>query len=106
MIPFNKTVKVHKSNVKDKWGLPSQENQVIEYKVRLDFNGQSYVVKSMAGETKAFQAIIFFKGPIDIEYDDYVEYDSVVNGIVKDKPKKISPVNDLSGKIIYTQVKV
>lgn len=106
MIPLNQTVKIIHVNGEDEWGIPVKTPLSVTYKVRLDFNSNAKIIKSEDGKDYVFSAVIYFKNAIPVSYNDFIEYDSGIAGIVSVNPKIIFPITDLSGKVIYTKVTV
>lgn len=108
--PLNNTVKVYFSDLgSDSWGIPVNSGHVATYKVRLEFNGAAKLIQiegaqNGGGKEIVYKATIYFKGSVPITYQDFIEYDSGVTGIVKAQPKNIMAMPDLSGKIVYTKV--
>jgi hypothetical protein len=108
--PLNNTVTVYFSDSgSDAWGIPVNSGHVATYKVRLEFNGAAKLIQvegEGAGNGKeiVFKATIYFKGSVPITYQDFLEYDSGVTGLVKAQPKNIMAMPDLSGKVVYTKV--
>lgn len=107
MIPLNQKVNIiFTENLDDEWGIPVKSPNIKTYKVRLDFNSDARIIQSDDGKDWIFSATIYFKGAVPLTYNDFVEYDSGLNGIVTVNPKAIFPITDLSGKVTYTKVTV
>jgi hypothetical protein len=105
MLPLNQKVNVifaNKSN--DDWGLPVKSNEVVTYKVRLDFNADAKIIEGDDGSNVIFSATIYFKGSVPLSYNDFIEYDNGIDGLTTDNPRVIFPITDLSGKVTYTKV--
>lgn len=106
MIPLNQKVKVIFSDIAlDEWDRPVKSDRVKTYKVRLDFNSQAKIMDIDRTDV-IYQANIYFKGAVPIKYDDFIEYDSGIYGLVQKNPKVIFPITDMSGKVTYTKVTV
>lgn len=107
MIPLNQKVKIIFADTQnDEWGIPVKTPNVKTYKVRLDFNADARLIQSDDGKEYVFSATIYFKGAVNIDYSDWIEYDSGIHGIVQVNPRVIFPITDLAGKVIYTKVVV
>jgi hypothetical protein len=107
MIPLNQKVNIIFSDMgHDEWGIPVLSPHFKTYKVRLDFNSNAKIIQSEDGKDYIFSATIYFKGAVPLTYEDFIEYDSGLNGLVKVNPKAIFPITDLSGKVTYTKVTV
>ena len=107
MIPLSQTVKIIFADKQlDEWGIPVKTPSFTTYKVRLDFNADARLIMDDDGKRYVFSATIYFKGPVKISYNDFIEYDSGISGIVQVNPKVIFPITDLSGKVVYTKVVV
>ncbi|MHC5291073.1 hypothetical protein CHCC14819_0439 [Bacillus licheniformis] len=105
MIPLNQKVRViFAAAENDEWGLPVKSPTVKTYKVRLDFNSDAKIIKSDDGKSYVFSASIYFKGAVPISYNDFIEYDSGVSGLVSVNPRVIFPITDLSGTVTFTKV--
>ncbi|MDQ0976616.1 hypothetical protein QFZ31_006668 [Neobacillus niacini] len=107
MIPMNQKVKIiFAGKQNDEWGIPVKSPKFSTYKVRLDFNADARLYQFSDGKEYVFSATIYFKGAVPISYNDFIEYDSGINGIVQANPKIIFPIVDLSGKVTYTKVTI
>lgn len=105
MIPLNqRAIVIFANTLVDEWGRPVNHDNSKTYKVRLDYNSQARFLDDEKGRNIIYNATIYFKGAVPISYEDFIEYDSGTNGIVRKTPKMISPISDLSGKITYTKV--
>ena len=105
MIPLNQKVNVYFSNQgEDEWGLPIPAPSPVVYKCRLDFNAEARIIQSDDGKEYVFSATIYFNKAVPIGYNDFIEYDSGVDGIKKVNPRVIFPITDLAGKVLYTKV--
>jgi hypothetical protein len=103
--PLNQTVTLYSNVDTDEWGIPVKTPNPKNYRVRLEFNSAARLIQTGEdGKEIVFVATIFFKGAVPVDYTDYIEYDSGVNGIVKVLPRNISPMLDMSGRIVYTKV--
>jgi len=107
MIPLNQKVSILLSDLgNDAWGIPVKSPNFKTYKVRLDFNSNARIIQTEDGKDYIFSATIYFKGAVPLTYNDFVKYDSGLNGIISVNPKAIFPITDLSGKVTYTKVTV
>lgn len=107
MIPLNQKAKIIFSDMgNDEWGIPVKSPHAKSYKVRLDFNSNAKMIQSEDGKEEIFSAVIYFRGAVPITYNDFIEYDSGINGLIQVQPKAIFPISDLSGKVTYTKVTV
>ncbi|MGG0487256.1 hypothetical protein ABEY65_28300 [Priestia aryabhattai] len=107
MIPMNQKVNVYFSDQgNDEWGLPIRTPEYVTYKCRLDFNADARIIQGDDGKDIVFSATIYFKGAVPIGYNDFIEYDSGVDGIKKINPRKVFPITDLAGKVTYTKVTI
>jgi hypothetical protein len=105
MIPLNQKVKIiFADSLNDEWGLPVKSPNFSTYRVRLDFNADAKLIQQADGKEIIFSATIYFKGTVPLTYEDYIEYDSGIEGIVQKHPQVIFPISDLAGKITYTKV--
>lgn len=105
MIPLNQKVKViFGKDITDEWGIPVKSTASTTYKVRLDFNADSRIIEGEDGKNIIYSATIYFKGAVPIQYTDFIEYDSALEGLKTVHPRQITPIADLSGRISYTKV--
>ncbi|MFA2595277.1 hypothetical protein [Bacillus cereus] len=107
MLPLNQTVVVyHSTETSDEWGIPIQEETSTKYKVRLDFNGTEKFIQMADGKEVIYNAIVYFRAKDipTLDYNDLVEYSDGRGHPVKATPRVISPLTDLSGKILYFKV--
>lgn len=106
-IPLDATVYINRASFhKDDWGIPLEVVSRQEYKARVDFNGNSRLVRGPEGESITFACQVFIKGAVLVGYNDTVEYYSPTSGWVVDNPKQIVPMNGLDGKTLYTRLTV
>lgn len=107
MIPLTQKVNVYFSDSgNDEWGLPIHTPEYVTYKCRLDFNADARIIQGDDGKDILYSATIYFKGAVPLEYTDFIEYDSGIDGLKKVNPRKIFPITDLAGKVSYTKVTV
>lgn len=106
-IPLDAKVYINRASfTKDDWGIPIENISREEYKARVDFNGNSRIVKTPEGNSVSFACQIFIKGAVHVGYNDTIEYHSPTSGWVVDNPKQIVPMNGLDGKTLYTRLTV
>ncbi|MDA2738380.1 hypothetical protein PDQ75_24815 [Bacillus cereus group sp. Bc015] len=107
MIPLNQKVRViFADSLNDEWGIPVKTPRSTTYKVRLDFNSDARIIEGDDGKNIIYSATIYFKGSVPISYNDFIEYDSGIKGLVTENPRVIFPITDLAGKVTYTKVLV
>jgi hypothetical protein len=102
MIPTKDTVTVVRAGELDDWGRPtgtSTEN----YSCRIDYRTQ--IVKDSNGQDAVSKATILIKGVALVTSDDTVSW-SDQYGEHEAKPLSVSPLKDLSNKVIFTKVVV
>ncbi|PEL24315.1 hypothetical protein [Bacillus toyonensis] len=107
MLPLNQHVTVYKSTKdSDDWGIPIQEETATKYKVRLDFNGTEKFIQMADGKEVIYSAIVYFRAKDipTLDYNDLIEYSDGRGSPIKATPRVISPLTDLSGKILYFKV--
>jgi hypothetical protein len=105
MIPLNQKVRIIFANSNgDEWGVPVKSSDFATYKVRLDFNADAKILEDADGKNIIYSATIYFKGSVPITYNDFIEYDSGIDGLTTDNPRVIFPIVDLAGKVLYTKV--
>ncbi|MEW4131906.1 hypothetical protein [Bacillus thuringiensis] len=107
MLPLNQYVTVYKATSdSDEWGIPIQGEASTRYKVRLDFNGTEKFIQLADGKEVIYSAIVYFraKDVPTLDYTDFIEYSDGRGHPVKASPRVISPLTDLSGKILYFKV--
>ena len=105
MIPLNQHVKIiFADSSNDDWGIPVKTPAFSTYKVRLDFNSDARIIEGDDGKNIIYSATIYFKGAVPITYNDFIEYDSGIKGLVTENPRVIFPIVDLAGKVLYTKV--
>ena len=107
-IPMNQTVKVHKQTMEklDKWGMPVHEVVSKDYKVRIESNFNRESVKFGDGTDVVFDAVILFKGLVDVRDSDLLEWVDDFGRTVKKSPVTVSVLKDFSGKVQMTKVVV
>lgn len=102
MIPTTETVTVQQVGSLDDWGRPV-EGSVETFKCRIDYRTQ--VVKADNGEDAIAKATILIKGVANVTTNDTVSWTDQF-GTHKAKPISVSPVKDLSSKVLFTKVVV
>lgn len=104
--PLNQTVTVWHSELgNDDWGVPVKSIYSKSYRVRLEYNSAAKLIQTGEdGKEIVFVATVYFKGAVPVKYTDYIEYDNGIGEVFKASPRNISPMVDMSGKVVYTQV--
>jgi hypothetical protein len=102
MIPTNESVFVERAGELDDWGRPTTPT-LTEYKARIDYRTE--IVKTDNGEDAVSKAQILFKGVVLVTVDDTVKWVDQY-GEHEAKPLSVSPLKDLSSKVIFTKVVV
>jgi hypothetical protein len=102
MIPTNDTVTIEKAGSLDDWGRPTGTTTQ-SFKCRVDYRTE--VVKTDNGEDAVSKAIILIKGVAQVTTDDTVKW-SDAYGNHEAKPLSVSPLKDLSSKVLFTKVVV
>lgn len=102
MIPTNDTVTVSKVGGLDDWGRPIETSSV-QLECRVDYRTE--VVKTDNGEDAVSKAQIMIKGVALVTTDDTVSWTDAY-GTHTANPLSVSPLKDLSGKVIFTKVVV
>lgn len=102
MIPTKDTVIVTKVGGLDDWGRPTGTSSV-QYSGRVDY--QTEIVKMENGEDAVSKATILIKGVALITTTDTVTWTDAF-GTHSAKPLSVSPLKDLSSKVLFTKVVV
>ena len=107
-IPMNQIVTVHKQSKEktDSWGRPIHDLETKDYKVRIDDNFTKKTAKYGNGEDVVFTATILFKGLVDVRDSDLLVWVDDLGRTIKKTPLDVTPLNDLSGRVIMTKVLV
>jgi hypothetical protein len=100
MIPTKDTVTVEKAGTLDDWGRPTGTTST-QFKGRVDY--RSEVVKTSNGEDAVSKAIILIKGVALITVNDTIKWTDEF-GNHEAKPISVTPLNDLSSKVLFTKV--
>lgn len=102
MIPVKDTLIVEPAGTLDDWGRPSGSAPA-QYKCRIDYRTE--IVKTDKGEDAVSKAVILIKGVALVTTNDTVKW-SDEYGDHEAKPISVSPINDISSKVIFTKVVV
>ncbi|MEH7116906.1 hypothetical protein V7128_05690 [Neobacillus vireti] len=102
MIPVNDTVTIEKAGGLDDWGRPTGVFTET-FKCRIDY--QTQVIKAENGEDAISKAAILIKGVALVTTNDTVKW-SDDYGNHEAKPLSVSPLKDLSSKVLFTKVVV
>jgi hypothetical protein len=100
MIPVKDDITIISVGVLDDWGRPS-EPTTQTVKGRVDYRNE--IVKDNNGQDTLSKATILLKGVVIMSVEDTVQW-SDVYGIHEEKPISVSPIKDLSNKVIFTKV--
>lgn len=103
MIPLNHTATIVKANGLDAWGVPIDGERL---SLPCNIRQETKKTKNQNGEEVVSVATILFKGYVDVDYADTLEW-SFPDG----ESKSVTPVNvsvkrDLSGAAQLTKVEV
>ena len=98
MIPLPHKVTIHKKGEKDRWGIITHQDPK-EYDCFVQYSSDK-VVTPEGAEIK-IDLNITFKGNVEIDYGDKVEFKDIFKS-----PKSIEKLFDLAGVILYTKVLV
>lgn len=100
MIPTKDIVTVVPRGTMDDWGRPV-EGTPVDYKCRIDYSTEE--VKLSNGEVVMSRVIILIKGFADVSTNDLVRWsDQFGNHEVQ--PISVTPIKDISSKLIFTKV--
>lgn len=102
MIPTNDLVTVVKAGSLDDWGRPTGSTTET-FKARVDYISE--VVKDANGENQVSRATILIKGVSLVTTNDTIQWSDAF-GDHEAKPLSVSPMKDLSSKVIFTKVVV
>jgi hypothetical protein len=102
MIPTKDTVTVVRAGELDDWGRPTGATTE-QFSCRVDYRTE--IVKDSNGEDAVAKATILIKGVAIVTSNDTVKW-SDVYGDHEAQPLSISPLKDLSNKVLFTKVVV
>lgn len=102
LIPMNDRVTVVTPGEFDDWGRPGEGTRT-EYACRLDY--QTEVVKADNGNDELAKATILLDGFVPVTTDDTLEWVDDY-GEHTARPLSVSPIKDLSSKVLMTKVVV
>ncbi|UKL30008.1 hypothetical protein [Bacillus phage PK2] len=102
MIPTNDTVTVERAGTLDDWGRPTGATTE-NFQCRVDYRTE--IVKTTNGEDAVSKAIILIKGVAQVTSEDTVKW-SDEYGDHEAQPLSVSPLKDLSSKVLFTKVVV
>jgi hypothetical protein len=102
MIPTKDTVTVVRAGELDDWGRPTGETTE-QHSCRIDYRTQ--IVKDKNGEDAVSKAVILIKGVALVSTNDTVQW-SDAYGEHEAQPLSVSPLKDLSNKVVFTKVVV
>jgi hypothetical protein len=106
MIPLNEVVKVYKGGNTDAWGIATHDTNATEFKGMVTYSSKIEEMKTAEGETVVITATIVFKGKVDIQVGDEVSFENSLDPNKRFKVLQVQPVNDLSGKTVFTKAVV
>jgi hypothetical protein len=102
MIPTNDTVTVERAGTLDDWGRPTG-NVTEVHSCRIDYRTEKVMTDN--GEDAISKATILIKGVAHVTSNDTVKW-SDAYGEHEAKPLSVSPLKDLSSKVLFTKVVV
>jgi hypothetical protein len=102
MIPTKDVVTVERAGTLDDWGRPTGETTE-DFSCRVDYRTE--VIKTDTGEEAVSKAIILIKGVAQVTNNDTVKW-SDDYGDHEAQPLSVSPLKDLSSKVLFTKVVV
>ena len=96
MIPTPHVVNIYKKTGLDDWGMAITSTPV-DYPAFVQYS--SARIKTNEGEEVKVELNITFKGEINVQYVDIVEFKDI-----KKNPSSIEKIFDLQGKVVATKV--
>ena len=105
MIPLKTLVKWYKSENRDAWGIVTDNTIPTELKGMVQYSTEVQEMKTTEGETVQIMATIVLKGMVSIKPNDKVSFGQF-DVEKKYKVVQVQPVQDLSGKVLFTRVVV
>jgi hypothetical protein len=102
LIPLKDTVTVEKTGGRDDWGRPTGVTTK-NYACRID--NRIEIVKNQDGQDVVSKAEILIDGVANVTVNDVVKW-SDPYGTYEAKPISVSPLKDLSSKVLFTRVVV
>jgi hypothetical protein len=102
MIPTKDEVTVERAGTLDDWGRPTGTT-IETFACRVDYRTE--IVKNANGEDTVSKAIILIKGVALVTSEDTVKW-SDAYGEHEAQPISVSPLKDLSSKVLFTKVVV
>jgi hypothetical protein len=102
MIPTKDVVIVERAGELDDWGRPTG-NTTEQFSCRIDYRTE--IVKDSNGKDVVSKAIILIKGVAQVSNEDSVKWSDEF-GEHEAQPLSVSPLKDLSSKVLFTKVVV
>src|SRR4051812_28566936 len=102
MIPTKDIVTVEKAGTLDDWGRPTNSTTQT-FNARVDYRTEE--VKTANGVVALSKAVILIKGVALINTEDTLKWSDSF-GEHEAKPLSVSPLKDLSNKVLFTKVVV
>jgi len=100
VIPLKESIIIVKVGKLDDWGRPTKLTELI-VRGRVDY--QSKRVMNDQGVETISKAVILLKGIVDVSTSDSIKWVDVYGEHIA-KPISVSPLKDLSSKIVFTKV--
>lgn len=100
MIPTKDEITIVMAGTLDDWARPTGTTEHI-VKCRIDYI--SKLVKDAHGNEVISKAVILIKGAVLVTVKDTIRWVDVFGEHIE-KPISVSPIKDLSGKVLFTKV--